>query len=221
MKEVMSAEPITVMIVDDHDMVRLGLRVAIEASDIFNLVAEAKDGLSALQFYKEFQPDITLMDLLMPDMDGLDTAQKIFEEFPDAKIIALTSFQEDQLIESAVSIGMKGYILKNVTMSDLEKMISNVYAGNVAFGSEAQQALIRLSRNPSKHHEFNLTTSEIGVLKLVVDGMSNREIAQELVISTSTAKKHVSNILSKMNASNRAEAAALAVRHELFKKQSN
>ncbi|MGB7340172.1 MAG: response regulator transcription factor [Phototrophicaceae bacterium] len=203
------------MLVDDHDMVRLGLRTALQELPHFDIVAEAKNGKTALALYSQIQTDIILMDLLMPDMDGIATATSILSYNPNAKIIALTSYEDDNLVESAVNIGIKGYVLKHINMATLEKVILDVYEGKLVYGQEAAEALIRINQSRSTDDKFDLTPSQLKVLRLLVEGMSNREIADELVVSLSTAKKHVSDILFKLDVNNRAEAAVMAIRHKL------
>ena len=209
---------INVMLVDDHDMVRLGLRTAIKNSKSLNVIAEAKNGKVAFELYHQLQPDIILLDLFMPIINGIECATLILEHNPDAKIIALTSYEQDDLVQSAIEIGVKGYIQKNISLEKLEQVIHRVFSGGTAYGEEAMQALLRLNQNRQHQEDFNLTSSELKVLKYLVTGMSNKEIADELFVSLSTVKKHVSNILNKMEASNRAEAAAIAVRHSLLEK---
>jgi len=209
-------EIISIMLVDDHDMVRLGLRTAIEASDSLEVVAEAKNGTLAYDLYRENKPDVVLMDLLMPELNGIEAAKLILEYDPNAKILALTSYEKDELVKSAVQVGIKGYILKSIRMKALEAAIHDVYQGNLVYGQAATQSLIRIQQLKNKQEELNLTPSELGVLELVATGMSNKEIANKLFISTSTVKKHVSNILGKLDAKNRAEATAIAIEHKLF-----
>lgn len=210
---------INVMLVDDHDMVRLGLRTAIEHSKSLKVIAEAKNGKVAFEMYCQFQPDIILLDLFMPGLNGIECATLILKHNANAKIIALTSYEQDDLVRSAIETGVKGYIHKSIPIDELEHIIHEVFSGGTAYGQEAIQALIRLNRNRQHQEDFNLTSGELRVLKYVVAGMSNIEIADELFISLSTVKKHVSNILTKVEASNRAEAAAIAVRYRLLDNQ--
>ena len=204
------------MLVDDHDMVRLGLRTAIEASDTLAVIAEANNGKTAYDIYREVQPDVVLMDLLMPELDGLEATSLIIEYDPDAKIIALTSYEKDDLVQAALNVGVKGYIIKTITMRDLETTIHLVYNGQTAYGKAASQSLTRILQRENERAEFSLTPSELGVLELVTKGLTNKEIAQELFISSSTVKKHVSNVLGKLDANNRAEATAIAIEYNLF-----
>lgn len=207
---------INVMLVDDHDMVRLGLRTAIENSQSLNVIAEAKNGKIAFELYDQLQPDIILLDLFMPEINGIECATLILEHNPDARIIALTSYEQDDLVQSAIETGVKGYIHKSIPIEELEHVIHEVFSGGTAYGQEAIQALLRINQNKQHQEDFSLTSSELKVLKYLVAGMSNKEIADELFVSLSTVKKHVSNILNKVEASNRAEAAAIAVRYKLI-----
>lgn len=209
---------INVMLVDDHDMVRLGLRTAIQDSKSLKVIAEANNGEAAFELYCQFRPDITLLDLFMPKISGIECATLILQHDPNAKIIALTSYEKDDLVQSAIEIGVKGYLLKSIPMEELERGIHEVFQGRIAYGQEATQALIRLNQNRQSQEVYNLTPGELRVLEYVVAGMSNKETANKLFISPSTVKKHVSNILAKLKANNRAEAAAIAVRYELLRK---
>lgn len=207
-------KPVRVLIVDDHDMVRIGLKVSIEASDELEFVGEASSGVYAVKLYRELRPDVVLMDLIMPHTDGVAATQQIRAFDPDARIIALTSFDEDDLIHKALEAGVTGYLLKDVSIDKLSQAIQDAHRGKSTLAPEATRTLISAAK-PTKTPGHDLTPSELIVLKHIVHGMSNNEIAEELVISTSTVKKHVSSILGKMGVSNRAEAAALAVQHKL------
>lgn len=211
---IVQEQTIKIMIVDDHNMVRIGLKISIEKNEGLRVIAQAKDGKEALDLYKKHQPDVVLMDLLMPGVGGVEATQKIIEIDPDARIIALTSYDDDPLIHSAVEAGVISYLLKNISMKELVRAIRSASKGESVLAQEATQALMRAAQGESPGHD--LTPSELGVLKLVTDGLSNAEIAQELVISKSTVKKHVSKILDKLDVSNRAEAAVVAVKHGLI-----
>jgi two-component system, NarL family, response regulator LiaR len=207
-------EPIRVMIVDDHDMVRIGLRVFIETAEGLEFVGEASGGEEAIRQYERLQPDVVLMDLMMPGVDGVSATRAICETNPDAHIIALTSFDDETLIHNALKAGVTGYLLKDISMDRLAQAIRDAYQGKPTLAQEATQALIRAASRPPVSG-YDLTPSELTVLELLAQGMSNGEIAERLVISTSTVKKHVSRILGKLGVSNRAEAAVLAIQHEL------
>lgn len=210
----LKGETIKIMIVDDHDMVRIGLHISVDSKPGLEVVAQAKDGQQAFEFYKKYQPDVVLMDLLMPDVGGVEATKKIIAFDPDARIIALTSYDDDSLIHAAIEAGVTSYLLKDISMKELIAAIHAAYDGESVLAQEATQALMRAAQGGAPGH--NLTPSELGVLKFITDGLSNAEIAQKLVISKSTVKKHVSNILSKLDVSNRAEAAVMAVKYGLI-----
>lgn len=209
-------ETIRVMLVDDHDMVRRGLTAFLNVKADLQLVGEAQDGLEALSLVEDCQPDVILMDLVMPKMDGATATRKILQKNPNIQIIALTSFQEQELIRDALQAGAIGYLLKNVSVDDLAGAIRAAYAGQSTLAPEAVQALLQsgLSRGETRI-DYGLTPREMEVLELVVAGLNNREIAEELFVSRATAKAHVSHILDKMDVSNRAEAITLAFRTKL------
>jgi len=211
----MTNEPIRVMIVDDHAVVRSGLAAFMFAYDDLELVAEAPGGEEALRLCKEKQPQVVLMDLVMPGMDGAATTRAIKQQFPEIQVVALTSFREEELVQGALQAGAIGYLLKNVSSDDLAEAIRAAHAGRPTLAPEATQALIHAAtRQPTP--QYDLTPRELEVLALVAQGLNNGEIADELVISQSTVKFHVSSILSKMGVSSRTEAATLAVQNELI-----
>ncbi|MFN2285842.1 MAG: response regulator [Anaerolineae bacterium] len=207
---------IRVMIVDDHDMVRTGLSVFLEAFDDLELVGDAKDGETAVELCRTLQPDVILMDLVMPGMSGVAAIQAIRQTHPKVQIIALTSFTEQHLIREALQTGAVGYLLKNVSIDELADAIRAAHAGRPTLTPEVLQVLVDTSAPPTPPMpESALTPREIEVLELIVAGLNNKEIAERLIVSRSTIKTHVSNILSKLGTSNRAEAAALAVQNHL------
>ena len=206
--------PIRVMIVDDHDVVRRGLAAFLKSKVDLELVGEASDGEDALHTCDQVQPDVILMDLVMPKMNGAAATRAIRERHPNVQVIALTSFQEKKLVHEALQAGAISYLLKNVSVDDLAEAIRAAYAGRPTLAPEAAQALIQAaSQGPAPGHD--LTPREHEVLALMVEGLSNPEIAGRLSVSRSTARAHVSNILSKLGVSNRAEAVALALRLQL------
>ncbi len=207
---------IRVMLVDDHAVVRSGLSAFLLAYDDLELVGEAGDGEEAVSLCGRLRPDVILMDLVMPRMDGATATKLIRERFPDVQIIALTSFKEDDLVESALRAGAIGYLLKNISSDELADAIRAAHAGRPTLAPEAAQALIHTTRSaglPALGHD--LTEREREVLALMVEGLNNSEIAERLIVSRSTVKFHVSNILSKLHASSRTEAVALALQKHL------
>lgn len=208
------AEPIRVMIVDDHPMVRRGLAAFLKASPNLEFVGEAGDGQEAVRLCDRFQPDVILMDLVMPTMSGAAATQAIRAKSPQVQVIALTSFQEKELVREALEAGAISYLLKNVTADELASAIHAACAGRSTLAPEAMQALVQAaSQEPAPG--FDLTPREREVLELMVQGLSNPDIAERLIVTRSTAKAHVSSILSKLGVANRAEAVSLALRHHL------
>lgn len=205
---------VRVLVVDDHAVVRSGIRYSLLAFEDIELVAEAGSGPEALRLCAEVQPDVILMDMMMPGMDGVATTQAILAEHPQVRIIALTSFQEGSLVQDALQAGAISYLLKDVDMDELAAAIRSALVGQARLAPEAAQALAGVVAQP-QDLGADLTGRERDVLALVVEGKSNAEIAQELVVSLSTARFHVSIIMDKLGAANRTQAATLAVRHGL------
>jgi NarL family two-component system response regulator LiaR len=207
-------QTIHVMLVDDHNVVRSGLATFLKAYDDLELVGEAKNGLEAFNLCRIKKPDVILMDLMMPEMDGIAATRAILAKYPEIKILAMTSFEEEELVQGVLAAGAMGYLLKNVTADDLAKAIRDAVSGRATLSPEAATALIHATR-PTKQPSFDLTDREMQVLKLVVQGQSNQQIADALVITLATVKAHISNILSKLQVSSRAEAIAYAIKHKI------
>ena len=212
--------PIRVMIVDDHSMVRRGLATILKVRPDLDLVAEASNGQEALELCHEHRPNVVLMDLVMPEMSGAEATQLILDQCPGTQVIALTSFQEKELVREALQAGAISYLLKNVSAENLAAAIREAHSGRSTLAPEAIQALIQadvpapiFEQEPAE--DFGLTPREREVLALMVEGLNNPEIAERLVVSRSTAKAHVSNILSKLGVSNRGEAIAMAIQYSL------
>lgn len=208
------SQPIRVMLVDDHTMVRRGLATFLQISDNLELVGEADSGEQAIELCARLLPDVILMDMVMPDMDGVTTTRLIRQQFPTVQVIALTSFKEAKLVQSALQAGAIGYLLKDISAEELARAIRAAHAGQTTLASEVTQELIQATTRPAAPGA-DLTEREHEVLKLLVEGLNNTEIAEKLVVSPSTIKSHVSNILGKLDVDSRTEAAALAVRHHL------
>jgi NarL family two-component system response regulator LiaR len=211
------AEPalIRVMLVDDHAVVRSGLGAFLMAFDDLELVAEAGSGEEAVAMCNRLRPDVVLMDLKMPGMDGAAATRQIREHWPEIQVVALTSFKEEELVERALEAGAIGYLLKNVSADELAEAIRAARVGRPTLAPEAAQALIQSARKPpAPGHD--LTERELEVLALMVEGMSNPEIAERLFVSRSTIKFHVSNVLSKLGVASRTEAVSLALKCDLI-----
>ena len=209
-----SSQKIKVMLVDDHNVVRSGLVTFLKAYDELELVGEAKNGLEAVHLCQQKQPDVILMDLIMPEMDGIEATKAILADFPWIKIIAMTSFEDQELVQGVLAAGAISYLIKNVTSDELARAIREAASGRSTLSPEAARVLIQATR-PVKQPAFDLTDREQEVLNLVAQGHSNQQIADTLVISITTVKAHMSNILSKLSVSSRAEAIAYAIKHKL------
>jgi two-component system, NarL family, response regulator LiaR len=209
-----SSQPIRVMLVDDHTMVRRGLATFLMVFDDFELVGEAENGAEAIQLCETVSPDVILMDMVMPGMDGASTTRAIRKKLPQVQVIALTSFKEGHLIKNALEAGAIGYVLKDISADDLARAIRAAYAGRATLSPEAAQSLVETANLPPTPG-LDLTERERAVLALMVEGLNNTQIAGRLSVSPSTVKSHVSNILSKLGVSSRTEAVSLALRHGL------
>jgi NarL family two-component system response regulator LiaR len=205
---------IRVVVVDDHALARSGLAAFLMAFDDLELAGEACNGVEAVQRCAQLQPDVVLMDLVMPEMDGATATRLIRQQCPQAKVIALTSFKDEDLVQGALQAGAISYVLKDVTACMLADVIRRAHAGHSTLAPEAAESLIRATAQPGAPGH-DLTPREREILTLMVRGQNNAAIAEQLFISRSTVKFHVSNILSKFGVDGRTEAVALAVRHHL------
>ena len=208
---------IRVLIVDDHAMLRSGLKNFLYGYEWLELAGEASSGAKAVEFCSTHEVDVVLMDMMMPGMDGCEATQRIIALGKPVKIIILTSFHEQDLVEDALKAGATSYLLKNVNAEELASAIQDAYTGKSTLAPEATEALIQATRQ-RRDIGFDLTKREKEVLELLVDGKSNNEIAMLLSISLATVRFHLANIYSKLGAKNRIEAVTLALEHRLITK---
>jgi NarL family two-component system response regulator LiaR len=207
--------PIRILLVDDHAVVRSGLSKFLMVNKDMELVGEASDGAEAIQIAKKSHPDIILMDLMMPGMDGITATHEILKISPQTKIIALTSFSEQNMVQGALQAGAIGYLQKNVTAAELGNAIRSAHVGRMTLSPEATQALAQ-SVTQSHLPGNELTDRERDVLRCMVDGLNNNEIAAQLVISLGTVKFHVSNIYRKLGVTSRVEAVKIAIGQKII-----
>lgn len=205
---------IKVMIVDDHAVVRSGLSAFLLAFDDLEYVGDAAGGADAVLKCVSLNPDVILMDLVMPDVDGPEATRRIKAECPKVRVIALTTYYDDELVQRALEAGALSYLLKNVSADELAGAIRAAHAGRPTLAPEAAQVLIKAATHPSDERE-GLTKRELDVLRLMVEGESNPSIAEKLFVSRSTVKFHVSNVLMKLGVSTRTEAVAIAVQRRI------
>jgi NarL family two-component system response regulator LiaR len=208
------SKPIRVMLVDDHTMVRRGLATFLKVFDDLELAGEAESGEAAIQLCAEASPDVILMDMVLPMMNGATATRAIRQQFPQVQVIALTSFKEGDLIKNALEAGAIGYLLKDVSADDLVQAIRAAHAGRATLSPEAAQALVETTNRPPAPGA-DLTAREHEVLNLMIEGLNNTQIAGRLTVSPSTIKSHVSNILSKLGVASRTEAVSLALRNRI------
>jgi NarL family two-component system response regulator LiaR len=207
-------DPIRILLVDDHAVVRSGLSRFLMVNKDMELVGEASDGAEAIQMAAKLHPDIILMDLKMPGIDGITATREILNLAPQTKIIALTSFSEQNMVQGALQAGAIGYLQKNVTAAELANAIHSAYIGRMTLSPEAAQTLAR-SVTQSHLPGNELTERERDVLRCMVEGLNNNEIADKLVISLGTVKFHVSNIFRKLGVASRVEAVKLAIEQKI------
>lgn len=207
------SEQITVLLVDDHKVVRQGVRAFLEAHTEFIVVGEAESGTAAIELAEEYIPDVVLMDLIMPEMDGVEATRQVKNISPRTKVVVLTSYHDDEHIFPAMEAGATSYILKDVDMEELAEAIRKAARGEVTLHPRIAARILQ-ELNAGRGEEVNpfteLTKREMEVLKLIANGLSNSEIADQLVISEHTVKGHVSNIFSKLHLADRTQAAVFA-----------
>jgi len=205
---------IKVLIVDDHPLIRKGINTLLGIYDDIEVVGEAENGREALVMCEKCKPDIVLMDLIMPEVNGIEATREILKNWAYIKVVTLTSFLDKKLIEDSLKAGAIGYVLKNISGDNLVATIRDADKGKSTLSSEASDFLISNLKNP-KVADYQLTGQEKNILACLVEGLSNKKIAQKLVLSLSTVKFHVSNILNKLGASSRAEAVSIAMKNKL------
>ena len=213
-----NTQKITVLIVDDHQVVRQGLRSYLEMYDDIQVIGEARDGHEAVELAAEYKPDVILMDLVMPVLDGITATMRIMALDIDSRVIALTSFDEDDKVFPAIQAGASGYLLKDVSTEALVEAIRATHLGEARLHPKVMRKLMdQISRSPHQKSKNgpHLTKRETEVLRLVVQGETNREIAQALFISEKTAKAHISNILGKLGVKDRTQMAVYAIKNNL------
>ena len=208
------SKSIRVMLVDDHTMVRRGLATFLKVFDDLQLVGEAESGEAAIKLCAEVLPDVILMDMALPVMDGATATRAIRQQFPQVQVIVLTSFKEGEFIKNALEAGAIGYLLKDVSADELVDAIRAAHAGRATLSPEAAQALVETS-NQRRTPGLDLTEREREVLALMIEGLNNTQIAGRLTVSPSTIKSHVSNILAKLGVASRTEAVTLALRNRI------
>lgn len=209
-----------ILICDDQALIRESLAIILERQEDMEVIGEASNGKEAVEMIGTLKPDLILMDMRMPVMGGTEATKIIHERYPDVKIVALTTFEEDELIVESLSNGAVGYLLKDITTSDLVKAIQLIREGTSIIPVSFTQKLVNMKgkkKNVPKR-SFHLTERELEVLQCLFEGMSNREMAERLFISETTIKNHLTNIFSKLNVRNRTQAVSLAMENDLVEK---
>jgi DNA-binding NarL/FixJ family response regulator len=203
---------VRVLLIDDHDMVRLGLSIMLEACEEIELVGETGSPSEVFSLYQQTQPDVVLMDLHLPETNGIQLTRQLKQLDPDARVIALTNYSDSHLVQEALTAGVTSYLLKNVKIDMLRKTILCTAQGQSILSEEVSQVLVKMFLQPKPDH-YALSLREMEILSMVVQGLSNAQIAQRLVLGETTVKKHMGNILHKLGLHSRAEAAVWAVRN--------
>jgi len=213
----MAQSPIRVLIIDDHAIVRKGIRALLEQVEHIEVVGEASDGREAVAQAESLRPDVILMDLVMPEMDGIAAIRQITTDQPGVRILMLTSFAGDDQVFPAIKAGALGYLLKDSDPEDLLAAVESVYRGEPSLSPAIAQKVLSELKQPSDRPPTPdpLTDREVEVIQLVAKGLSNRDIAERLVVTEATVRAHVSNILSKLHLANRTQAALYALRKGL------
>lgn len=204
---------LTILLVDDHEMVRMGLKSFLNLQQDILVVGEASNGQEGVVQTLALKPDVVVMDLVMPEMDGVEATLSILKEWPEAKILVLTSYLDNEKIYPVIQAGAKGYMLKTSNAPEILNAIRKVARGQLAIETEVEQKLKHHEENPALHEE--LTAREKDILNLLAKGYDNQTIADELYISLKTVKTHVSNILAKLQVDDRTQAVVYAFRHHL------
>ncbi len=210
----MTKSRIRVLVVDDHAVVRGGLRFLLGGVDDIEIVGEGTSGAEALELVAKLAPDLVIMDMMMPEMDGITATRELRRRFPDVRVLALTSFSEGALVQQALQAGAIGYLLKDMQAGDLIGAIRTAFAGAPVLSPDATRALVSALNTPPAPGS-DLSERELEVLRLMVTGLSNEQIAEQLHISRNTVRHHVHNILGKLGVANRTEAVGVAVQHNL------
>ncbi|MFL4358675.1 response regulator [Streptococcus uberis] len=212
-------DKIKVILVDDHEMVRLGLKSFLNMQKDVEVIAEASNGRQGIELALELKPDVLVMDLVMPELGGVEATLEILKEWPEAKILVLTSYLDNEKIYPVIDAGAKGYMLKTSSAAEILNAIQKVSKGQLAIETEVDKKIKAHDRKPNLHDE--LTAREYDILYLLAKGYDNQTIADELFISLKTVKTHVSNILSKLEVDDRTQAVVYAFRHHLVPQDDN
>ncbi|MFI3615689.1 response regulator [Streptococcus uberis] len=212
-------DKIKVILVDDHEMVRLGLKSFLNMQKDVEVIAEASNGRQGIELASELKPDVLVMDLVMPELGGVEATLEILKEWPEAKILVLTSYLDNEKIYPVIDAGAKGYMLKTSSAAEILNAIQKVAKGQLAIETEVDKKIKAHDRKPNLHDE--LTAREYDILYLLAKGYDNQTIADELFISLKTVKTHVSNILSKLEVDDRTQAVVYAFRHHLVPQDDN